>query len=140
MNLRDDLRELKSGPRDLRKFGLLVGGVFTAIGILLLIRGRPRFPFFLAPGLLLMVLGTIWPRVLKPLYLAWMSVAIVMGFCVSHLILFLFFFLVMTPVGLVARCAGRDFLRLKLDRQAPTYWQPRTRRPPQTKQEYEQQY
>jgi len=32
------------------------------------------------------------------------------------------FFCVLTPVGLVLRLAGRDPLRLRLDRRAPSYW------------------
>ena len=71
---------------------------------------------------MLVAFGALLPRALKPVYLAWMSVAVVLGFVVSHLILTLFFFLVITPVGLIARAVGKDFLRLKLDRNAPTYW------------------
>jgi hypothetical protein len=35
------------------------------------------------------------------------------------------FFGVVTPAGLIMRALGRDPLRLKLDRQAPSYWIPR---------------
>ena len=34
MNIRDDIRQLKTGPRELRKFGLMVGGVFVVLGLL----------------------------------------------------------------------------------------------------------
>ena len=54
-----------------------------------------------------------------------------LGFVVSHVILTLFFFLVITPVGLVARLLGKDFLSLKLDRETQTYWIPRRPRPSQ---------
>lgn len=122
MNIREDIKELKTGDRDLRKFGLLVGGVFVVLGLLFLWRHPARSPYFLVPGGLLMTCGTLLPRALKQIYLAWMSVAFVLGFIVSHVILALFFFLVLTPIGLVARLAGKDFLSLKLDRQAASYW------------------
>ena len=32
------------------------------------------------------------------------------------------FFCVLTPLGLVLRLAGRDLLRLRFDRRAPSYW------------------
>jgi hypothetical protein len=32
------------------------------------------------------------------------------------------FLCVLTPLGLVLRLAGRDLLRLRLDRRAPSYW------------------
>jgi Saxitoxin biosynthesis operon protein SxtJ len=50
-----------------------------------------------------------------------------LGFAVSQFIgrilLTLFFFLVLTPVGLILRLAGKDALQLKRPREATTYWQ-----------------
>jgi len=135
-----DLKELKTGKPELRKFGLLVGGVFLALGLLFLLRHKAQYPWFLIPGILLVLAGTAVPGVLKPVYLAWMSVAIILGFIVSNVILTLFFFLVVTPIGLVARASGKDFLRLRLEPKARTYWIPRERRSPKTQAEYEQQF
>ncbi len=135
-----DLKELKTGPRELRKFGLLVGGVLTALGLFMWARSKGHYPYFLVPGLALLALGLLAPRVLKPVYLAWMALALALGFVVSHVILTLFFFLVIAPIGLVARGLGRDFLRLRIDRQASTYWLPREPRPPKSPAEYERQY
>jgi hypothetical protein len=119
--IRQDLRDLKTGPRELRKFGLVVGAVFCLLGIVFWVRGRVHLPF-LVPGVLLVLLGCAWPRTLKPVYLVWMTLAIVLGFLVSHTLLALFFFLVITPIGLVARALGKDFLRLRIDRGARSYW------------------
>ena len=125
MNIRDDLKQLKTGDRDLRKFGLLVGGVFAALGLIVLLRHKAHYPYFLWPGAVLLASGVIFPRALKYVYLAWMSVAFVLGFIISHVILGLFFFLVITPIGLLARGFGKDFLSLKLDPKAKSYWIPR---------------
>ena len=137
--IRQDIRELKTGRPELRKFGLLVGGVFLLLGIILLIRGRPAGPYFLVPGVLLVVFGLLAPGILKHVYIAWMSAAIALGFVVGTLVLTLFFFLVMTPVGLIARLAGKDFLRLKLDAQAKSYWIKREQKPP-VPADYERQF
>src|SRR4029453_10985494 len=136
----DEIKALKTGRRELRNFGLLVGGVFTALGLWFLFRGKPWYAWALVPGVVLTVFGALLPRSLKYPYLAWMSLALVMGFIVSHVILTLFFFLVVTPVGLVARVFGKDFLRLKLDRNTSTYWIPRERPGPKSAHEYEQQF
>src|SRR5262245_486712 len=112
-----DLRELKTGPRELRKFGLLVGGVFAAIGIVMWVRHAAAFPWFLAAGGALVLPGLIFPKVLKPVYIAWMFLAFVLGFVVSHVILTLFFFVVITGIALIARLLGKDFLGLKLERE-----------------------
>ena len=125
MNIREDIKQLKTGDRDLRKFGLMVGGVFAGLGILLLLRHKPHGVYFVWPGAALLVLGAVLPRALRYVYIAWMSVAFVIGFVMAHVILTLFYFVVITPIGLVARAAGKDFLSLKLDRQAKSYWLPR---------------
>jgi hypothetical protein len=134
-----EIKQLKTGTRDLRKFGLLVGGVFAALGIVLWLCHRPAGPYFSIPGALLIAFGLIAPRVLKYPYLVWMSLAILLGLVVSSILLMLLFFLVITPIGLVARCLGNDFLNLKLDRPAVSYWTPREHKP-KTPAEYERQF
>ena len=135
-----DIKELKTANRDLRKFGLLVGAVFTVLGLIWWARGKPFFAGSLAPGAALMAFGLAWPRALKFAYIAWMSLAIVLGFVVSTALLTLFFFIVITPIGLVARLAGKDFLGLKLDRQAASYWISRERKVPKPSEEYDRQF
>ena len=86
-----------------------------------------------------MVVGAVLPRTLKWIYIVWMSLAIVLGFIVSGILLTFFFFVVITPIGWVARIFGNDFLSLKLDRPVASYWIPRERKP-KTPAEYERQF
>jgi len=139
MNLRDELKQLKTGARELRNFGLLVGGVFAALGVILLLRHRPAAPYCLAIGGFLMTFGLIVPRALKHVYIVWMALAFVLGFVVSGILLALFFFVVITPIGWLARRCGNDFLSLKLDRSATSYWLPRERKSKKPS-EYERQF
>jgi hypothetical protein len=140
MNIGDDIKQLTPTGRELRKFGLMVGAVFAALGMVLWRRHPPAAPFLLTPGILLLTAGAIFPRALKYVYLAWMSLAIVIGFVVSQIILILFFFLVVTPIGRLARWCGKDFLRLKPDPAAATYWIRRARSAPRTPADHEKQY
>ncbi len=140
MSILQDLKELKTGPRELRKFGWLVGGVFTVLGVLYLLRGKSAAPWFLTPGVALIVFGTVWPQALKWVYLPWMAVAFVLGFIVSHVLLTLLFYLAITPLGLLARLTGRDFLSLKHDPKAPSYWLRRPSGAPKPATDYERQY
>jgi saxitoxin biosynthesis operon SxtJ-like protein len=134
-----EIKQLKTGSRELRKFGLLVGGVFTALGVVSWLRHKPAAPWLLTPGVLLMVFGLLAPRTLKYIYLAWMSLAIVLGFVVSNILLTVFFFVVITPIGFIARCSGKDFLGLKLDSKAASYWLPREKKL-RKPEEYERQF
>lgn len=137
--IRNEIKQLKTGPRELRKFGLLVGGVFALLGVILLLRHRPAAPDCLIAGALLILPGLVFPRILKFVYIAWMSLAIVLGFVVSNILLVVFFFLIVTPIGLVARCLGNDFLSLKMNRPAPSYWLPHEHKV-KTAAEYERQF
>ena len=60
--IREEIRELKTGIRELRNFGLLVGAVLVALGLLFLLRGKARYPYFIAPGILLLLFGAVFPR------------------------------------------------------------------------------
>ena len=122
MSIHADLKKLKTGAGDLRKFGLTVGGVFILLGVLLLLRHRSSYLFFLGAGALLTAFGVIWPRALKYIYIAWMALAFALGFVMSNMILTLFFFLFVTPIGLLARLFQKDFLTRKCDKRAASYW------------------
>ena len=136
--IREELKQLKTGAADLRKFGLTVGGVLLLLGLWFLYRHKGYYQYFLYPGGALVVLGLVIPKSLKHVYLGWMSLAFVLGLIVSTALLTVFFYLVVTPIGLVARIFGKDFLQRKLDPNAASYWLPRnTSRAPA---DYEQQY
>jgi hypothetical protein len=51
--------------------------------------------------------------------------AVPIGFLVSHLMLAIIFYLLITPIGLLFRLTGRDVIGRKLDPKATTYWQTR---------------
>ena len=138
--IREEIKQLRTGPGELRKFGLLVGSVFVALGVVFLLRHKTHYPWFLFPGIVLVVAGALIPEALRHVYIGWMSLAIVIGFVVSNVILTLFFFVVITPIAMVARLAGKDFLRLKLDRIVASYWIPRKPSVAKTKADYERQF
>jgi hypothetical protein len=136
----DQIRQLPTGPRELRKFGLLVGGVLALLAGWWWIRGSGNYVFFLAPALPLIVLGLVWPASLKWIYLGWMAVGLALGLVVSTLLLIVVFYLVVTPMGVLARCMGKDFLTRRMDPSARTYWIPHQRSGSRPIQRYEQQF
>jgi len=139
--LREELKALSNAShRDLRKFGLVVGAAFCAPGVWLFLRHKPFYWYVLVPGVPLVVLGAIWPRTLKWIYVGWMTLAIVLGAIVSTILLTVLFYLVVTPIGLLAKVFGKDFLSRKLEPNAGSYWIFRDVSKPKQKHEHEQQF
>ena len=82
-------------------------------------------PFFLwlgAVGLAVGVLLWLVPQIARPFYMAWYFLGCCIGIVVGNVLMGVFYYLVMTPMGIIMRLAGRDPLRRKFDRSAPTYW------------------
>ena len=139
--LREDIKGLQqASPRDLRKFGLMVGGVFLALGIYFYLRHKPWWLWFVAPGAPLFLLGSVFPRSLKWIYVAWMTLSMILGAIVSTILLTVLFYLVVTPIGLLARVVGKDFLSQKLDHGAASYWLLCDVSRPKQKHEHERQF
>jgi hypothetical protein len=117
-----DIKNIQSGQKDLKNFGLLVGGVFFILGLVSLWRHRTVWELFVPLGVVLMLLGMIAPRTLKAAYKIWMSLAIVLGFVVTTIILTIFFLVGMTLVTLISKIVGKKFLDISYKTSATSYW------------------
>jgi hypothetical protein len=135
----EEIKKIESNPRKLREFGFVVGGVLSALGIFLWWRGRGAYPYFLLPGVVLVVTGAISPIVLKPLQKAWMTLALLMGWVMTRVLLSTLFYLAITPIGLILRLTGKDLLDQKLEPQKQSYWKIRPQIP-RGPADYEKQY
>lgn len=116
--------------RQLRNFGLLVGGVFGGIGLwpMVVRRDDPHvWAVALAVGLILPAV-TI-PRILAPVYRVWMKGADALGWVNTRLLLGLVFYGLVTPMGLVMRLWGRDPMGRRFERGAQSYRVLRQSRP-----------
>ena len=95
-----------------RSFGLSVGGVIAAIGAVSSWRGHAVFgPTLIATGMVLVILGLAAPGLLRVPNRIWWRFAQALGWINSRVLLTLFFFVVLTPVGIVMRLLGRNPLR-----------------------------
>ena len=118
----DEIKNIKSGKSNLRKFGIIVGTVFLIIAGLLFWKEKESFQLFLAIGTVLFVTGIAIPFTLKPFYWVWMVFSIILGWFMTRVILSLLFFVIITPIGLIARSFGKQFLDLKWNKTDNTYW------------------
>ena len=114
---------------ELRKFGLVTGLIVVVLfGFVLrwLFTGsdghywpfnvellKPTWPWILAFALWIPAL--LFPAALRPVYKTWMKIGETLGFVNSRIILFIFFYLILAPFGMVLRLFGFDPMRRKLD-------------------------
>ena len=117
--------------KQLRSFGLMVGGIFAFIGVWpVLWRGQPIRLWGLLLGGALIALALVWPRSLGQVYRLWMAVGEVLGWINTRLILGVLFYGIFTPLGLFMRWRGQDPMRRALTPEVDTYRVVRQPRPP----------
>ena len=75
-------------------------------------------------AVLVPAVGLFVPGLLRVVYLASMWTTFPIGWLVSHLILAIVFYVVMTPIGLLMRLVGYDPMNRRFDPDAETYWSP----------------
>ena len=110
--------------RDLAWFGILLLVFFGLIGALARWRfgsvGVSNTLWQVGAGLCL-VYYAVRP-IRKWMFLGWMFAAFPIGWTISHLLLGLTFYLVLTPIGLIMRLCGRDPLHRRFEPDAASYW------------------
>lgn len=118
--------------KELRQFGLLVGGVFSVIGSWpVVFRSEPPRLWAIILGSLLIVLGGIVPQSLKQVHSGWMKIGHVLGAINTKIILGIIYYLLITPMGLVMRLMGKDSMHRTLAKETTTYRVVRSPRSPQ---------
>lgn len=135
----EEVRSLREDPASLRKFGLTMGIALAVFGGLFLWRGHEPAPYLFIIAAAFLLVAVLAPRALKPVHRGWMTLAIVLGWFMTRVLLVIVFYVGVTPVALIARLTGKRFLDLEFDPDAESYWE---KREPQTrgKERYESQF
>ena len=118
----EEIRKIKSGKKELRQFGITIGVVLGFLGAWFLWRGKEGSHLFLITAVVFFASGFLLPLLLKPLHKVWMTLALLLGWLMTRIILIILFYLVVTPIGLLARFCGKDFLNKKFDRKVNSHW------------------
>lgn len=74
-------------------------------------------------GVLFLLVGMLAPAWLKPVYIIWMLLALILGTIVTRIVITIVFYLMITPIGWVRRTfATKDPLGLRPDPSRESYW------------------
>ena len=121
----EEIKLIKTGNKDIRSFGITFGIIFLIIAGFLLYIENELFQLFIVISSVFITFGFLLPITLKPIYISWMSFAIILGWFMTRFILSLLFYLIVTPIGLITRVLGKDFLELKKEASDGSYWNQR---------------
>jgi len=105
-----------------RSFGLLFCIVFLVVGLWPLTNGNTAHVYLILVSLLFLILGLINSKILSPLNKSWVKVGEILGKVIAPIIMFLVYFIVLTPISLIVRIFGKDLIGLKFSKKQDTYW------------------
>lgn len=101
-----DKQTLKVSDSQIRETGILFGVVCVFLGLYT----TDQFWFFIAIGVLLVTL--LIPIFLKPLAFLWFGFSKALGWVTSRIVLFVIFWGLVTPMGLIRKAMGKDSMGL----------------------------
>ena len=138
MKLLDEIKQIKSDRKTLKEFGLTMGIVLGLISAFLWWKQR-HWMLMGGFSIFFFSFGFFLPNALLGIQKVWMSIALIMGFVMSRVILTIVFIVAVTPIGIISRLMGAKHLELAFRTQQASYW---NQKPENTfdKKHYEHQF
>jgi len=118
----EEIKNIKSDKKELKKFGITIGIVSILIAIALFIYSKSSAPYFLTIGGVLIASAYTFPKILLPVQKVWMALAVVLGFIMTRVILSILFYVIITPITFISKLFNKDFLNLKIEKEKKSYW------------------
>jgi hypothetical protein len=116
-----EIKNIDSSLKKLKEFGIVVGGILIIISSILFYNDN-EFQIWLFAGLYLILIGLILPKLHFFPHKIWMILAVLLGIVMNKIILFVMYFLIVTPIGLIGKIFGKEFLDSKLENGKKSYW------------------
>jgi len=110
--------------RQLNQFGFIWLGFLTLFGVVAYFRfGSPQVARWLwVAAVVVPIVGWLVPALMRMVFLGMSYLAWPIGFVVSHVVLAVVYYLVLTPIGLLTRIFGYDSMKKRFDPEAESYW------------------
>jgi hypothetical protein len=105
-----------------RSFGLVFAGLFAVLTLQNWWRAGGAWPIYLAIALIFLTTALVRASLLGGFNRAWTKLSSLLGALATPIVMTLLFFVVVTPLGLLMRFAGKDTLRLRGPRKGDSYW------------------
>lgn len=118
--------EINKNPsaRELKQFGALWLIFFAIVGGITWYRtgSQAGGVAVWTIALVTATVGFLLPSFMRLVYVGMSYAAFPIGWLISHIVLALAYYLVLTPIAFVLKMAARDSLELRFDRSVESYW------------------
>ena len=109
-----------------RAFGFVFAVIFAIVGFGPLVHGgAPRW-WAVGVAAAILAAAVVWARLLSPFNRLWLRFGLLLHHIINPIVMGFLFYLVIAPMGIAMRLAGRDLLKRRRDPAAETYWIDRT--------------
>ena len=108
-------------------FGILFFIIFFLISIYPLFKNENLNIWSLLIAIVLLLITILKPSIFRPLNKIWIKFGVFLGKFISPIIMFIIFFAVVTPTGILMKIFRKDTMNLKSNRSS--YWINRSSRP-----------
>ena len=105
-----------------RNFGVVMAVAFALLGGISFWRDSGAWPYLWGVSAVFAVPTVLAPHILHPANRLWHAFGLLLGRIVAPVVMAVMFFVVVTPIALVARFFGNDPLRLKMEPRSGSYW------------------
>jgi len=112
-----------SERQELRRFGIALAVVLCIAAGIHSWRIGHLDPWWFVAGGAVAAAAVVYPPALAPVLRIWLRIAACINFVVTHVILVLAYYLVITPAGLIMRAVGHDPMQRKFRPDIDSYWQ-----------------
>jgi len=108
-------------------FGILFSIIFLLISVYPLFKNENLNIWSLLIAIVLLLITILKPSIFRPLNKIWIKFGVFLGKFISPIIMFIIFFAVVTPTGILMKIFRKDTMNLKSNRSS--YWINRSSKP-----------
>ena len=119
---------LHPSHKELRNFGFIAIAATLLIAVVLYMEKGLALKWcglIIGFGLFIFLSSRLSITLTRRIYVLLVLITFPIGTTISFILMAAFYYLLLTPVGLLFRLIGRDALQRKIDTSTKTYWQPR---------------
>ena len=118
--------EIKLNPTrsDLKWFGLMMLVFFGILGTVFYFKVKTLNTAYTlwSLGVVVAFVYYLAPRLRHPMYVGWMRAVFPLGWLISHVVLSIVYYVVVTPIGLIMRLFRYDPMKRHFEPDSPSYW------------------